>query len=109
MDLQLGNPLVGLSGARLLGGDVVEDLVACVLVGGDLGIEVSQGVLELGDVLVSGGIVKSILGVGEGRLLLVDDLLAASTLSLSALWFSWSLARLSLSALRSAWALSTAA
>lgn len=102
--LALANLEVGVELALGLLTSDVEALNGLVGIGNDV-----LGFLELGDVLVSGGIVKSILGVGEGRLLLVDDLLAASTLSLSALWFSWSLARLSLSALRSAWALSTAA
>lgn len=108
-DVEALNGLVGI-GNDVLGFLELGDVLVMVLGESiDLVVDVSEVGLELGDVLVSGGIVKSILGVGEGRLLLVDDLLAASTLSLSALWFSWSLARLSWAALRSAWALSTAA
>ena len=48
----------------------------------DLVVDVSEVGLELGDVLVSGGIVEGILGVVEGGLLLVDDLLGGLDLVL---------------------------
>ena len=84
-DVEALNGLVGI-GNDVLGFLEFGDVLVMVLGESiDLVVDVSEVGLELGDVLVSGGIVKSILGVGEGRLLLVDDLLGGLDLVLVSL------------------------